>query len=37
MLEVLCGDPFARQYLKRWALNCSEPLPAMDTFRSRRR
>ncbi len=35
MLELLCRDPFAQYFLERWALNCSRPLPAIETFRCR--
>ena len=35
LVEVLCEDGFCRNYLERWVVNCTEPLPRMEKFECR--
>jgi len=35
LVELLCEDGFCRNYLGRWVVNCTEPLPRMEKFACR--
>ena len=35
MLELLCEDTFSNSFLRRWAVSCGQPLPAIEDFKCR--